>query len=759
MTEELGPDVAIVLDHPKDLVNVAGVLRVMMNFGLSSLRLVRPDAFDAYRIEGIAHRSGPLIEAATLHDDLDDALADRTYVVGTTARARTAGRSYVGPREVAASIARRPSEERVAIVFGREDRGLTNEALDRCHAVVIIPTDPEYSSLNLAQACLVLAYELYLAREAGEQEMPRGRRATRPPTQEELEETFAAIAEGLARIDFYKARKPEAVMRTLRTIVTRAAPDLRDGGAPRSSFDAGRGRAPRRTHGSRRREPVMSPADDQASPTPSDRYRALLEASRRLSATLGPDELYEAIHQETAAALEASGFYLALYDQSRDLARVVYYADDGAAQRVDHWFRASDSEVFRTRSASIIDDDLLNGSLLVLGEEGSRVARSAVTAPITLSGRLLGVVSAQSYVPSAYTAGDLELLQGIADVAAVALQNSIQFTELERRRLEAERLEEIGRALTSELDTGEILDRVVSAVQELLEIDGAAIWLSARPDSTVYRVAQSGGDIALPIGLAWDIAGPLREALADEGCIVLDNLEANPLVPEDVAEHITGGSAIGVPVLVGGKVGGVLTVGSRKARRFTRDDIGVLNRLANQFAVALGNARLHADLHALSLTDPLTGLPNRRRLQMHLDHEVAAARRGRTLGIAVLDIDRFKHYNDTFGHVAGDEILRAVGRLLSEENRAMNLVARFGGDEFVSVLSGATVEGLRHYVARVLKRVTSDPTLTKYDITVSCGVAEFDPESMATVNDILRAADADMYATKASNRSDEKAAG
>lgn len=244
--------VVVVLDHPKDVVNIAGVLRVMMNFGLARLRLVRPDDFDAYRIEGIAHRSGPLIEAATFHDTLADALADATYVVGTSARARTAGRTYVRPREAAAEIARRAgapeaggdhpgaaggdaregagdaAEPTVALLFGREDRGLTNEALDLCHAVAIIPTAPEYPSLNLAQACLVLAYEIFLA-SAGEPEpLPRGRRSTRPPTQEELEETFAAIASGLGRIEFYKARRPEAVIRTLRTLITRAAPDMRE---------------------------------------------------------------------------------------------------------------------------------------------------------------------------------------------------------------------------------------------------------------------------------------------------------------------------------------------------------------------------------------------------------------------------------------------------------------------------------------------------------------------------------------------------
>jgi len=90
------------------------------------------------------------------------------------------------------------------------------------------PTDPEYSSLNLAQACLVLAYEIFLAVGEGDSDLPRGRRATRAPTQEELEETFTALEEGLARIDFYKSREPAAVMRTFRTILARAEPDLRE---------------------------------------------------------------------------------------------------------------------------------------------------------------------------------------------------------------------------------------------------------------------------------------------------------------------------------------------------------------------------------------------------------------------------------------------------------------------------------------------------------------------------------------------------
>ena len=203
-------------------------MRVMKNFGLTDLRLVNPDEFDAYRLEGIAHRTHDLIEACTMHDTLDEAIGDATFVVGTTARGRTAGLNYLRPREVAGMVAERVSDGTTAILFGREDRGLTNEALDRCHAVTIIPTSSEYSSINLAQSALVLAYEVFLAIDGGREEMPKGRRATRPPTQEELEEAFRAIEGGLSRIEFYKARKPEAVMRTLRTIVSRSEPDLRE---------------------------------------------------------------------------------------------------------------------------------------------------------------------------------------------------------------------------------------------------------------------------------------------------------------------------------------------------------------------------------------------------------------------------------------------------------------------------------------------------------------------------------------------------
>ena len=234
-------NVVVVLNEPQNLVNIAGVVRAMKNMGLWRLRLVRPAEFDSWRIGGIAHRSQDVVDEAEIMGSLREALADAVYVVGTTARARTAQRNYVRPREVAPKIVDHAREGVVALLFGREDRGLGNDALDLCHAAAIIPTNPEYSSINLAQAVLLLSYEVFLAAGGEEKTLPRGKRSTRLATLEELENSYAALEEGLHRIDFYKAREPESILRTLRTLISRAEPDIQEAGLLRAiGFEIGK---------------------------------------------------------------------------------------------------------------------------------------------------------------------------------------------------------------------------------------------------------------------------------------------------------------------------------------------------------------------------------------------------------------------------------------------------------------------------------------------------------------------------------------
>lgn len=230
MTSPLLDNVLVVLDHPQNLVNIAGVVRAMKNMGLRHLRLVNPDEFDAWRIGGIAHRTHDVVDNARIFESLQEALADVTFVVGTTARSRTAQRNYGRPRELAPSIVEKAREGKVALVFGREDRGLENEGLDLCHAVAIIPTDPDYSSINLAQATLLLAYEVFLATGSGTGPLPRGKRSTRPATVAEMEQTYRALEQALDRVEFFKARQPEAILRVIRTVLGRAQPDNQEAG-------------------------------------------------------------------------------------------------------------------------------------------------------------------------------------------------------------------------------------------------------------------------------------------------------------------------------------------------------------------------------------------------------------------------------------------------------------------------------------------------------------------------------------------------
>lgn len=220
--------VIVVLDHPQDLVNIAHVVRAMKNFGFRDLRLVEPREYDAYRVEGIAHNTADVLARVRVCASLDEALGDCVHVVGFTARGRTAKRNLQRPREAAAEIHAGPEGGPVALLFGREDRGLPNEALDRCHRVVTIPSTPEYPSLNLGHAVLLMLYELALARGAEATPFKAPRRQAGPARVEDLERLAADLEQALHAIDFFKTRSAEGVMRTVREIIHRAPLDERE---------------------------------------------------------------------------------------------------------------------------------------------------------------------------------------------------------------------------------------------------------------------------------------------------------------------------------------------------------------------------------------------------------------------------------------------------------------------------------------------------------------------------------------------------
>ena len=227
MSESVLDAVRVVLYEPQDPINIAAVVRAMKNMGVHALRLVRPVEYDLNRVQQVAHDTHDVAARIEHFDTLDEALADCVRVAGFTARKRAATRAVADPRQCATHLLGHADHGPVAVVFGREDDGLPNDALDRCQVAVTIPTT-EHASLNLAQAVLIALYELHLAAGDATRRLEAPRKQTRPPTGEEIEMSLVDIERGLASLDFFKTRNPEHVMRTVRSLLARSEADARE---------------------------------------------------------------------------------------------------------------------------------------------------------------------------------------------------------------------------------------------------------------------------------------------------------------------------------------------------------------------------------------------------------------------------------------------------------------------------------------------------------------------------------------------------
>lgn len=223
----------VVLYQPQDLVNIALVVRAMKNMGLTRLRLVSPAIFNAYRITGIAHDTHEIVDAAELFDEFDQAVGDAIRVVAMTARRRASRQVWSEPAEGARELVERSADGDIALVFGREDKGLPNEILDRCHEAVCIPTNPEHPSLNLAHAAMILFYEVRRAVRRSfdleERDLSGKARDQAPPaTAAEMEEFFGIWERAMAALGMFRGVEPSTKMRSYRRILKRAEPDRRE---------------------------------------------------------------------------------------------------------------------------------------------------------------------------------------------------------------------------------------------------------------------------------------------------------------------------------------------------------------------------------------------------------------------------------------------------------------------------------------------------------------------------------------------------
>jgi diguanylate cyclase (GGDEF)-like protein len=194
-----------------------------------------------------------------------------------------------------------------------------------------------------------------------------------------------------------------------------------------------------------------------------------------------------------------------------------------------------------------------------------------------------------------------------------------------------------------------------------------------------------------------------------------------------------------------GDRGMLLLVERRGHRIFEAEDWDLLRSVARQAEVALERVSLFHRVHTLSLTDPLTGLGNRRKLEIVLEHAFAGARRGNALCLVMIDMDGFKEFNDTHGHVRGDAMLIEFARCLQDQVRGSDLVVRYGGDEFLFVLPGADADAAAATVERI--RASLKPTLN-----FTAGIAQYEP-GIASPNQLVDVADKALYEQRRRDRS------
>lgn len=217
--------VIVVLNRPQDVVNVGAVVRAMKNMGFSHLRLVDPAPLAIEDILRIAHRCEDIVAAMTIHDSLDDALADSRYVIGTAAIAHHKRPLTTDIRGLADDVMVRTQQGNVALLFGQEDDGLDNYALDRCHCIAMLPSNPAYPALNLAQSVLLFLYEMRMA--SGKVQALPVSTAPLPASQADLERIFLWSEALLTNIGFFRYN-PDSVMRTLRQLTYRMAPSVEE---------------------------------------------------------------------------------------------------------------------------------------------------------------------------------------------------------------------------------------------------------------------------------------------------------------------------------------------------------------------------------------------------------------------------------------------------------------------------------------------------------------------------------------------------
>ncbi|HXW91907.1 MAG TPA: diguanylate cyclase [Terriglobales bacterium] len=475
-------------------------------------------------------------------------------------------------------------------------------------------------------------------------------------------------------------------------------------------------------------------------------YELLTQIGQAVSSRLDQEEILRTVHKELGQIFDTTNFYVAF--QEGDETRFELEVDNGQIQpkRSRKSADGLTEYILRTGQPLLIRADIeKTRERLGAHVAEPKPAKCFCGAPILLAGRPAGVMAALStereYV---FEQRDMEVLQTAAGQVSVAVENARLFAEEQRRAHQFAFLNSISKTAISSEDAEQMLTEIVSHIQKNFQFDhiGIGIFDYTRKEMEIKAEAGTTAKALgrrIPLGVG--ILG--RVARTGESALVATTGEAQlqGVLPESR-------SVLCIPITYGDTLLGVLNVESRQENAFSPEDVLIMKTLADLLATALHNSFVFQKFQQQAITDGLTGNKTRRFFWEALTSEwKRASRSGRPFSVVLLDLDKFKAVNDTLGHLEGDLVLARVGRLLEQKCRQSNVVARYGGDEFIILMPETGVEQSQILAERLRLWLATDPMLQEHHISGSFGVASF-PVHGVSVEDIIRVADSGMYMSK-----------
>ena len=380
----------------------------------------------------------------------------------------------------------------------------------------------------------------------------------------------------------------------------------------------------------------------------------------------------------------------------------------------------------------------------------AKATRSELAIPMMVQHEVVGVLDCQSDRLDHFDKDTIDLLTLFSTQASLALQNARLYSLERQRARQLEAINVIAQQSTAVLDLEELLSRVCRLIQQAFQVSHVSLFLREESD-LVLRAHHGTLTPSFPAGGRLPVARePWSNILAGGGTVIEKDLSAAPDSVKFFAESV---SRMSIPLVSFGQTLGVLTLHSSKRNAFEESDLQSLESVADICATSIQNAHYVERVKQLAYLDGLTGIFNRRFFELRIMEEIERARRyGTGMAIIMADIDQFKRLNDEFGHLLGDEVLRQVSSLFHQQVRKIDVVCRYGGEEFAILLTQTTAEDAFRVADKLGRKVESwqFPGVPR-TVTISAGVAAY-PDHGTTRDELIGAADAALYTAKQSGR-------